>query len=292
MPKAPELGVENMSLSREPITVAGLSVSESGHATSPSICFLHGGGVSGWMWRPQVEALKDSYHCLVPDLPEHGRSAGVRPFTIADTALRIARIIRERGHGGRAHVIGLSEGAQVTVQLLSIAPEVVDHAIVSSASLHPLRTFGLMSPMALGLTYWLFVAPFKHSERYVRWNMRGTGTVPDHYFSDVRTDIGEMTAGAFIHMTRQNQDFRLPSGLERVQSPTLVIAGRHEYDVMRRSAKELAAVLPHAQGYFVSVDQRLAHEHSWNLWAPDLFTAATYAWIEDRPLPPGLQAMK
>src|SRR5215469_3801079 len=120
MPKAPELGVENMSLSREPITVAGLSVSESGHATSPSICFLHGGGVSGWMWRPQVEALKESYHCLVPDLPEHGRSAGVRPFTIADTALRIARIIRERGHGGHAHVIGLSEGAQVTVQLLSI----------------------------------------------------------------------------------------------------------------------------------------------------------------------------
>jgi pimeloyl-ACP methyl ester carboxylesterase len=282
-----------MSNPNAPITVAGLSVSEAGPATAaPTICFLHGGGVSGWMWRPQVEALQDQYHCLVPDLPEHGRSASVRPFTIADTARRIAQIIRERGHGGRAQVVGLSEGAQVTVQLLSIAPELVEHAIVSSALLHPLRAFGLLSPLSLGITYWLFVAPFKRSDAYVRLNMRGTSTVPIQYFAEVRADIRGMTAGSFIHMTRENQRFRLPAVLEHVQTPTLVITGQHEYRVMRRSARELVIVLPHAQGYFVSVDDRLAHEHSWNLWAPELFNAVARAWIEDRPLPAGLLPMK
>jgi pimeloyl-ACP methyl ester carboxylesterase len=281
-----------MSHLNTPITVAGLRVSETGPAGAPTICFVHGGGVSGWMWRPQVEALQGLYHCLVPDLPEHGRSAGVRPFTIADTAQRIAQIIRERGHGGRAHVVGLSEGAQVTVQLLSTTPEVVDHAIVSSASLHPLRAFGLLSSPSLAITYGLFVAPFKRSDAYVRLNLRGTGTVPMQYFADVRADIRGMTAGSFIHMTRENQRFRLPAGLERVQTPTLVIAGQHEYRVMRRSARELAAVLPHAQGYFVSLDHRLAHEHSWNLWAPELFNAVARAWIEDQPLPAELLPMK
>jgi len=275
-----------------PITIAGLSVRESGPATAPTICFLHGGGVSGWTWRPQVEALQDGYHCLVPDLPEHGRSAHVRPFTIADTAERIADLISERGHAGHAHVIGLSEGAQVTLRLLSLASEVVDHTIVSSASLHPLRTFGLLSPVALWLTYWLLVAPFKRSDIYVRLNMRGNGSAPARYFADVRPDVRQMTAGSFIHVLQQNQAFRLPAGLERVLTPTLVIAGRHEYRVMRRSAWELVAALPNAQGYFVSVDHRLSHEHAWNLWAPELFTAVARAWIEDQPLPAGLVAMQ
>src|SRR5215831_3293037 len=128
-----EEGSEIMFATLSPIIVAGMSVRECGPGNAPTICFLHGGGVSGWMWRPQVEALQDAYHCLIPDLPEHGLSAALQPFTIVDAARRISELIRERGHGGRAHVIGLSEGAQITVQLLGLSPELVDHAIISSA---------------------------------------------------------------------------------------------------------------------------------------------------------------
>ncbi len=96
-----------------PITVAGLSVRECGPDSAPTICFLNGRGISGWKWRPQVEALQDTYHCLIPDLPEHGLSAAIQPFTIADAARKVAELIRERGHGGCAHVIGLSEGGQM-----------------------------------------------------------------------------------------------------------------------------------------------------------------------------------
>ena len=154
------------------ITIAGLSVRECGPDTAPTICFLHGGGISGWMWRPQVEALQDSYHCLIPNLPEHGLSAEVGPFTIADAAHRVAELIRERGHGGCAHVIGLSEGAQITVQLLGSIPEIVDHAIVSSALMHPLPGVGLLGPRAFALIFRLFAAPFLRSDTYVRLNMR------------------------------------------------------------------------------------------------------------------------
>jgi pimeloyl-ACP methyl ester carboxylesterase len=85
------------------------------------------------MWQPQVEALQADYHLLVPDLPEHGRSAAVKPFTITGSVELVAELIRTQAHGGKAHIVGLSEGAQIGVALLAAAPELVDHAMLSSA---------------------------------------------------------------------------------------------------------------------------------------------------------------
>ena len=63
-----------------------LYTSVHGDPSHPTILFLHGGGGAGWMWQPQVEALKEDYYLLVPDLPEHGRSASIKPFTISGSA--------------------------------------------------------------------------------------------------------------------------------------------------------------------------------------------------------------
>jgi pimeloyl-ACP methyl ester carboxylesterase len=80
-------------------------------ATAKTIVFLHGGGVSGWMWKPQVDVLSSVYRCLIVDLPEHGKSRDEQPFTMEDSASRIAGIIRSHVRDGKAHVVGLSLGA-------------------------------------------------------------------------------------------------------------------------------------------------------------------------------------
>src|SRR5512136_2082835 len=129
-----------------------LFIQESGSLTVPTIVFLHGGGGAGWMWQPQMEGLSD-YHCLVPDLPEQGQSVDEKPFTIQGSAERIANLIRTRAHGGKAHVVGLSEGAQITVALLALAPELVERAIVSSALVRPLPGTGLMTPGLIALSF-------------------------------------------------------------------------------------------------------------------------------------------
>ncbi|MCM3358342.1 alpha/beta hydrolase [Psychrobacillus sp. MER TA 171] len=46
---------------------------EDGEQNEQIILFLHGGGVGGWMWDEQVQYFKGKYHCIVPDLPGHGR---------------------------------------------------------------------------------------------------------------------------------------------------------------------------------------------------------------------------
>ncbi|WNS44880.1 alpha/beta hydrolase [Paenibacillus sp. MMS20-IR301] len=59
----------------------GLHVQEYGDSNAGiMLLFLHGGGVSGWMWEKQVQYFSSSY-CVVPDLPGHGRSDGA-DFTI------------------------------------------------------------------------------------------------------------------------------------------------------------------------------------------------------------------
>ena len=54
---------------------------ETGEKNAPLMLFLHGGGVSGWMWDKQIQHFT-SYHCIVPDLPEHGESKDGTTFSI------------------------------------------------------------------------------------------------------------------------------------------------------------------------------------------------------------------
>ncbi|WP_431230966.1 alpha/beta fold hydrolase [Mycolicibacterium psychrotolerans] len=108
-----------------------LFVRESGPADAPAIVFLHGGLLSGWTWRPVVERLPQ-YHCLVPDLPQYGKSFHLGPFEMTRAANAVAELIRGRVSTGRAHVVGYSLGAQVGVQLMATQPRLVDRAVFSS----------------------------------------------------------------------------------------------------------------------------------------------------------------
>jgi pimeloyl-ACP methyl ester carboxylesterase len=269
-----------------------LYVQESGPADAPTIVLLHGGGGAGWMWQPQVEALGE-FHCLVPDLPEHGRSTEVKPFTIAGSAELIAELIRTRAHGGRAHVVGLSEGAQITVALLAIAPERVDHAIISSALVRPIRGAALMGPGLIRWSYRLFAAPLRNIEWWTRLNMKRAAGVPDEYYPQFRQTFQELTESAFANAIIENQRYRVPQGLDRVAAPTLIVVGRHEYDSMRASARDLATAIPGSRAFEVVHPQKmsLAGEHNWNLTAPNLFTSMVRAWIADQQLPDALQPL-
>ena len=136
-----------------------LYLQETGSVTAPTIVFLHGGGGAGWMWQPQVEQLSD-FHCLVPDLPEQGQSSAEKPFSISGSAGLIADLIRTHAHDGRAFVVGLSEGAQITVALLSQTPELVERAIVSSALVRSMPGARLLTPGLIRLSYRWSVTPF------------------------------------------------------------------------------------------------------------------------------------
>lgn len=263
---------------------------ESGPPAAPTIVFLHGGGGAGWMWQPQVERLKD-FHCIVPDLPEQGRSSEVKPFTIQSSAAQVAELIQARAHFGKATVVGLSEGAQITVALLAQAQELVERAIISSALVRPIPGAGLLSPGLIRLFYGMFVSPFKNSAWWIRVNMKYAAGVPEKFYPQFRGSFQELTKDAFTNVMIENQRFRIPPGLESVQTPTLIVLGKGEYAAMRRSARDLAAILPAGEACEVVHPRRmsLAEQHTWNMTAPELFTQMVRAWIAGQALPVELQ---
>lgn len=271
----------------------GLYIQEFGSDTAPTIVFLHGGGVSGWMWQSQIEQLQD-YHCLIPDLPEQGKSVNEKPFTIQDSAKRIAYLIKKQAHDGKAHVVGLSVGAQITLALLCIAPTLVDHAVVSSALVRPMLGGSLITPKWLALSYRWFIKPLKNSEWWIRLNMKYAAGISDEHYLPFSQSFRSMTETGFTNLMVENQRFRLPKGLERVQVPTLVVSGSGEKAAIPQSVLDIAAALPTSQAVEVQHTRQMsaAEEHNWALTAPELFTQTVRAWIIGEPLPDALNALK
>jgi pimeloyl-ACP methyl ester carboxylesterase len=203
----------------------------------------------------------------------------------------VVELILTRAHDKRAHVVGLSEGAQVVVALLSRHPEIVDHAMISSAILRPLPGSNLYTSGLIKLMYRWFMKPLKNNDWWIRLNMHYSAGITDEYYQEFKRSFQSTTEDGLTNMMLANLSFRLPPGLEQVKNPVLVATGSKEYSQMKESARDLLKVLPNAKGISVDLGSKatLAQEHNWALSAPDLFSQTVAAFIEDRELPSELK---
>ncbi|GAA1703438.1 alpha/beta hydrolase [Microcella alkalica] len=242
-----------------------LHVDESGPRGAETVVFLHGGNVSGWMWGPQRDAMPD-HHQLVPDMPGFGLSNAVPWRSMAETADRIASIIRERAHGGHAHVVGLSLGALVGAMLVARHPGVVRSAVLSGAPLRGLGPF--MS--------WLARVQLKLWQSAAYWSTMGRGyhLDPDALKAFVEGGVGINPRSA-RRMTEQVNAGILGElgGFDGNPVAILGVAGGAESRVVTGALRHFLRA-PNAE-------VRLAPgmHHVWNVENPDLFTDMVRAWI-------------
>jgi pimeloyl-ACP methyl ester carboxylesterase len=249
---------------------------EVGKGNSETIIFLHGGGIAGWMWDKQVEAFQD-YHCIVPDLPEHGKSIEVGPFTMQGAADTIIDIIKNKAKNGKAHLVGISLGGQIIVQILSKAPEVVDHALISGTlvrSIPHTETF-------LKLLNYLIKAyePVKDTDFFIKANMR-TYNMPKSLFNEFKEATRQIKPDSLNRILKENMLYKMPDGLEKTEAPVLVMAGEKDYEIIKESARDLLNVLPNSKGAVA-----LKVGHMWNIENPKLFNNVLRSWLKDEDLP-------
>jgi pimeloyl-ACP methyl ester carboxylesterase len=257
-----------------------LSLIESGPDSAPTLVLLHGGGVGNWSWQEHVANLQVDYHCLVPDLPEHG-TTDAGEFTLVDAAQHVAELIHTRAHDGRAHLTGLSLGGQVGVALLGLAPQLADRAVLSGVLARPPGARPIMGAGLLGPTLRLY-APFKNMPALIRANMRSLG-VPEAYYEQFALDTRRATTASLARILAANLAFEIPSGLTRCQNPTLLLVGEKEPAEMKRSARALAGAMLGGTALMVR-----GAIHNWPLAQPALFLRVLRAWLTDQPLLPEL----
>jgi pimeloyl-ACP methyl ester carboxylesterase len=261
----------------------GLFIKETGHQNSETIVFLHGGGMAGWIWDEQVKSFPD-YHCLIPDLPEHGQSAEVKPFTIEGAAEMVVDLIRTRARNGRAHLVGFSLGSQIIVQILATHPEVVDHALISGTLIRGIPHQYVFSKL-LDYTFKVY-EPVKDTDFFIKANMR-TYNISKSYFHKFKEATLQIKADSLHRILHENLFFKLPSGLEKANVPVLVMMGEKDYKVIKESALDLVNFLPNSSAYIVP-----KVGHVWNMESPELFNQVLHSWITGKSLPNTLLDLK
>jgi pimeloyl-ACP methyl ester carboxylesterase len=253
----------------------GLYMKETGTKNAETIIFLHGSAMAGWIWDEQVKEF-DDYHCIVPDLPEHGKSIDIKPFTINESAEMIADIIRNHTCNGKAHLVGISLGAQIIVQILSKNPELIDHAIISGTLLQ--KTSPTESLLEL-FDYLIDVyKPVKDTDFFIKANMR-TYNMPKILFYKFRESTLLIKHDALNRVLKENMIFERPDGLEKIDVPVLVMTGEKDYEIIKESANDLLKALPVSEGY---VAKKLGH--IWNLEDPIRFNSVLRRWIANNSL--------
>jgi len=245
-----------------------LYVRQAGQAEAPTIVFVHGQAGSGAMWQPQFERLPD-FHCMAPDLPEHGHRAELGPFSMKDAGQRVAALIGHASAQGRGHVVGLSMGVSVIVQMLCDVPEVIDHAMISGAALR------LDPAMAALNMRWAFMSPEQLAAvLFSRFH------IPKEYRHLLYEGVRMVKPAAFIHFAYELTQIQLP---HRAPVPMLITVGEKESFAAKYGAHQMKTRIAGAKGAIVT-----GVGHIWSLEAADLFTQTVRAWATDAPLPPAL----
>ncbi|MUV38850.1 hypothetical protein JNUCC1_02721 [Lentibacillus sp. JNUCC-1] len=241
---------------------------EYGDTEASLIVFLHGGGVNSWMWDKQVQYLT-GYHCVTIDLPEQGLNAHEGPFSIESSANKIIELIEEIANGKRVTVIGFSLGAQVLVQMLSVKPDLVDHAMINSALVKPSRLGVAMVDPIIRLTF-----PMIRNRTFSKLQAK-TLLISADYFERYYRESSQMERHTLVRILRENMSFELPADFAKARANILVTVGEKEKGMMKKSALELVHHNQNCTGVMIA-----GIGHGAPLAVPELFNQMIEEWIE------------
>jgi pimeloyl-ACP methyl ester carboxylesterase len=244
---------------------SGDSFVTAGPTDADAIVFVHGTRLTRTAWTAQLDALSDTFRVVAMDLPGHGSLAD-RPFTIADAADELERVIGVAG-GGRAVVVGLSLGGYVAMDLAARRPDLIRGLVLSGATQEPV---GLRARPYLALAWAIDRLGHRGMDRLNRWFFR-TRYAPA--IADPIIDSGFHSVGGSTAL-RALVGERFAPRLAAYPGPVLIING--EFDVLfRLGAKRFAGEARNVRRVRIRGATHLA-----NLDRPEAFTAAVRKFVE------------
>ena len=269
-PSAPEASSEESPLHF-------VSINPSGKRT---IVLIHGACCSGSNWDLVAPHLGSSYHLLIPDLPGHGQSRHITPFSLEFSSQYLVQLIRGHALNSRAYIVGHSLGAHVAITLASTYPEVVNDVFVSGFEIYPPTTFSSFAPYAI----WFDQRIQKLIPRCViSWLMDGT---------DIQGgDSGSWTLELCRQIVPVLVTKTWPSPW--LARTLIVAAGKggiipskdHPHDAVR--LMEIGRQLNPETVAFKHSEMR----HPWNRQDPALFAETARCWFERENLPSGFEKL-
>lgn len=214
------------------------------HPTGQPVVLLHGLGSCGDDWELQLPALSSEREVLVVDLRGHGRSGKAdHRFSIRDLAADVAGLALELDLG-KAHWVGLSLGALVTLQAAVDAPASI-------------RSLTLVNGFARLRLHW--GSAFSGAGRIAlllsgRMDWMGAWVARSIFPLPAQVDLRRLAAeriggndrGSYVRSLLAVASFDIRQDLASIQQPSLVVAGAEDRIVPLAAKQALAQALPNA----------------------------------------------
>jgi pimeloyl-ACP methyl ester carboxylesterase len=258
----------------EQIDVGGLTIAYRRAGNGPPLVLLHGGPLDSREWRRQLEGLSDEFTVIAPDTAGCGGSSDPpESFRQRDYADNLAAFIETIGLQ-RPHVLGLSFGSGLALELYRWYPQIPRTLILASA-----------------YAGWAGSLPPEVVEQRKKQVLRLIGETPDRFArewiptlltsSAAQSMIDEVvTMLAEFHPAGQRvlfsafADADLRDVLPRIQVPTLLLYGEHDVRSPLTIAQELHAKIPGSKLVVIPGVGHLA-----DIEAPDRFNAEVRGFL-------------
>ncbi|WP_432087908.1 alpha/beta fold hydrolase [Streptomyces sp. bgisy095] len=253
---------------------------------APTVLFGHGLMFGGWMFRPQIAALRDTHRCVTLDWRGQGLSPYARDGYDMDTLTEDVLRLMDHLDTGPVHYVGLSMGGFVGMRL---------------AARHPrrLRSLSLLSTTADGLRprragqFRLFAAThrltgFRPVRRRAAALAFGASFLRSPRSGPVLTEweqrVRRGSRAGLARAARAVADHPpVADELHRITAPTLVLVGVEDVSTPPSDAEAIAARIGGAR--LTPVD---AAGHTPTLEQPGAVNAALREFLaeaEERPPP-------
>ncbi|WP_342433095.1 alpha/beta hydrolase [Neobacillus sp. FSL H8-0543] len=250
-----------------------LHYQESGDKNASLMVFLHGGGVSSWMWDKQIQYFSH-YHCIAIDLPEQGQSNNTEKFSIRYSAEKVIDVIEKIANKKEVIVIGFSLGAQVTIQMMGMKPNLINYAIINSALVRPsIFAKRLISP-SIKLTF-----PLIKYKSFSKLQAK-TLYIDKEYFGTYYKESTQMKSDTLIRILEENMSFEIPKYFNTANGKILVTVGEREKAIMKKSAKDIVSNNSNCIGIMIP-----NVGHGISLVNPNYFNQMIEKWIQVGVLP-------
>lgn len=236
-----------------------LSFARRGARGGEVIVFLHGVGISSWMWQGVADRLPDADVILI-DLPGHGGSRDIAWRSLAESAAQVVAVLDHLGLD-QVRLVGLSLGGYVALQALAACPHRFRRSVISGV-----HAGGMPNQTLMVLMAWM-IAPLAGLRVFSARTSRQLGG-PDVDIAAFQREAARTRPSAFRRAAIDATRFELPKGVGQHRGGLTLCCGAQEHPLIRDSLPIIAAAVPHTQTVVVQ-----GGGHGWPVAQPDAFAA-------------------
>lgn len=242
-----------------------LNYAETQSKGNDPILFIHGIGASSWMWWQQKPAFSD-YPLILVDLPGHGKSVLTPWISLTETTDLIAhQVIGNR----QVHVVGISLGGHIALELAKRYPEKILSAFISGITVKPMPFQFFLKVQSRVVQRGVL------NERYLHKLASQYYQLPQDKTRDFITNYQLLTRETYEIIWKEIMNFSLDESYGHITSPCLIIAGDQESRGILESVEAAPQFMPNAAGRLIPDAQ-----HAWPVQKAHLFNRTLRDWLD------------